>query len=599
MEKGEVKMEVEVKEEDISEVEEETNLQSYVIELLPLIKEAQQHHGLRHGDYQRYRQYCQRRLKRIRHCLNFKLGTRHGYKGKKITKEIITDVRFLHIPLMEAERCWSHAMELKLYANTEPRKKFHMVRRLRKAAKYAEELQDLCQLEKVDARTKLEVQAYSYWMVANMKFEGQDWQTAIDLYTRARSIYEKLAGAFMDEDTKMLYLQRVEEISPNIRYCAYNLGQGGLDINELMKMRSNAAGQDMLAAKIDAAIKETREKLASSFGEVSWRGKTVPLRNEKARVFILRVQDKNNEIERQESFEKKMEVFDNLLMESKDALQEVKEEISSEMSAKKRNETNLSNLQFIRTYLSYLRQMLLIDRNLEMISNMKSKLPLIIGQSKQIVKGKTTKPEDLIRLYDSIIQCLTETGQLNGLQDDELIEKEIKAQITSYKAFRCFYIAQSYQMAKKWIESISLYDRVLEYVQDATNQLNKLQNPIIKALIGKLEDVAEQAKGHKYAAHATSILETSEMETGVKNMNLSDKVLAERLDSYQEFTSIPKNPNLVHFPPQPEPVPCKPLFFDLALNHIDLPDLEHRMEKKKEVGGISGFVKGWLWGGGK
>ena len=64
---------------------------------------------------------------------------------------------------------------------------------------------------------------------------------------------------------------------------------------------------------------------------MSWRGKTVPLRNEKARVFILRIQDKNNEIERQESFEKKMEVFDNLLMESKDALQEVKEEISSEM----------------------------------------------------------------------------------------------------------------------------------------------------------------------------------------------------------------------------------------------------------------------------
>ena len=92
-------------------------------------------------------------------------------------------------------------------------------------------------------------------MTANMKFEVQDWQTAIDLYTQARSIYEKLAGAFMDEDTKMLYLQKVEEISPNIRYCAYNLGQGGLDINDLMKMRSSASGQDMLASKIDVRIK--------------------------------------------------------------------------------------------------------------------------------------------------------------------------------------------------------------------------------------------------------------------------------------------------------------------------------------------------------
>lgn len=64
---------------------------------------------------------------------------------------------------------------------------------------------------------------------------------------------------------------------------------------------------------------------------MSWRGKTVPIRNEKARVFILRIKDQNDEIARQESFEKKMEVFDNLLMESKDALQEIKEEISSEM----------------------------------------------------------------------------------------------------------------------------------------------------------------------------------------------------------------------------------------------------------------------------
>lgn len=66
--------------------------------------------------------------------------------------------------------------------------------------------------------------------------------------------------------------------------------------------------------------------------------------------------------------------------------------------SKKRNETNVSNLQFIRTYLSYLRQTLMIDRNLEMIENMKTKLPLLIGQNKQTtIKGKITKPEDLIR----------------------------------------------------------------------------------------------------------------------------------------------------------------------------------------------------------
>lgn len=39
-----------------------------------------------------------------------------------------------------------------------------------------------------------------------------------------RTIYEKLASAFTEE-VAVLYRQRVEEISPNIRYCAYNIGE--------------------------------------------------------------------------------------------------------------------------------------------------------------------------------------------------------------------------------------------------------------------------------------------------------------------------------------------------------------------------------------
>ena len=49
-------------------------------------------------------------------------------------------------------------MELKLLANTEPRKKFHMTRKLQKAVVYAEELNNLCEMDRVDARTKLESQ---------------------------------------------------------------------------------------------------------------------------------------------------------------------------------------------------------------------------------------------------------------------------------------------------------------------------------------------------------------------------------------------------------------------------------------------------------
>lgn len=49
-------------------------------------------------------------------------------------------------------------MQLKQEANTEPRKRFHLLARLRKAAKHGERLEKLCESPCVDAKTKLEAQ---------------------------------------------------------------------------------------------------------------------------------------------------------------------------------------------------------------------------------------------------------------------------------------------------------------------------------------------------------------------------------------------------------------------------------------------------------
>ena len=78
--------------------------------------------------------------------------------------------------------------------------------------------------------------------------------------------------------------------------------------------------------------------------------------------------------------------------------------------------------------------------------------------------------------------------------------------------------------------------------------------------------------------------------------------LCDRLDKYAEDPSLTsKTPNVVHFPPDFEPIPAKPLFFDLALSHVEFPSVDDKLEQKKQQGGLTGFVKGWLggWGGGK
>ncbi len=78
--------------------------------------------------------------------------------------------------------------------------------------------------------------------------------------------------------------------------------------------------------------------------------------------------------------------------------------------------------------------------------------------------------------------------------------------------------------------------------------------------------------------------------------------LCDRLDEYVEDAGLTsKKPSLVHFPPEFQPVPAKPLFFDLALSQVEFPPLDEKLEQKKQQGGLTGFVKGWLggWGGAK
>lgn len=175
------------------------------------------------------------------------MGNRHKFTGKKVTEELLTDNRYLLLVLMDAERAWSYAMQLKQEANTEPRKRFHLLSRLRKAVKHAEELERLCESNRVDAKTKLEAQAYTAYLSGMLRFEHQEWKAAIEAFNKCKTIYEKLASAFTEEQA-VLYNQRVEEISPNIRYCAYNIGDQSA-INELMQMRLRSGGTEGLLAE--------------------------------------------------------------------------------------------------------------------------------------------------------------------------------------------------------------------------------------------------------------------------------------------------------------------------------------------------------------
>uniref|UniRef100_A0A803T941 Signal recognition particle subunit SRP68 n=1 Tax=Anolis carolinensis TaxID=28377 RepID=A0A803T941_ANOCA len=430
--------------------------QKILLNILQIVKESQQQHGLRHGDFQRYRGYCSRRLRRLRKTLNFKMGNRHKFTGKKVTEELLSDNRYLLLILMDAERAWSYAMQLKQEANTEPRKRFHLLSRLRKAVKHAEELERLCESNRVDAKTKLEAQAYTAYLTGMLRFERQEWKAAMEAFNKCKTIYEKLASAFTEEQA-ILYNQRVEEISPNIRYCAYNIGDQSA-ISELMQMRLRSGGTEgLIAEKLELICKLT----------FCW----------------------------------------------------------------------------------------------------------------------------FLNFYFISLKNLAELPQLPGLEEDKSFLKEIGIKTLVYKAYRCFFIAQSYVLVKKWSEALVLYERVLKYANEVQIQAGTYENSLKE--LPDVQELITQVNAEKYSLQAAAILDADDShETESPSQVKDGKPLSERFETFcLDPSLVSKQARLVHFPPDFQPIPCKPLFFDLALNHVTLPPLEDKVEQKSKSG-LTGYIKG-------
>ncbi|XP_013986884.1 signal recognition particle subunit SRP68 isoform X2 [Salmo salar] len=578
----------------MDENKENTTEDGIGLEILQIIKDSQQQHGLRHGDYQRYRGYCSRRLRRLRKTLGFKCGNRHKFTGKKMTVDMLSDNRYsdnryLLLVLMEAERAWSYAMQLKQEANTEPRKRFHLLSRLRKAAKHGERLEKLCESPRVDAKTKLEAQAYTSYLSGMVRFELQEWKAATEAFNKCKTIYEKLASAFTEE-LAVLYHQRVEEISPNIRYCAYNIGDQNA-MNELMQMRLSAGGGGgMMAEKLEALITQTRAKQAATMSEVEWRGRTVPVKIDKARIFLLGLGDNEAAIAQAANEETKERLYETLLAECRDTIHAVREELKTEAKQRERSDEasgKVSNLQFLHSYLTYIKLWTVVKRNESMAHVLQAKLKE--PQTDENKRGP--RPQDLIRLYDIILQSLAELSTLQGLEEDHTFQKEVALKMLVYKAYRCFFIAQSYVLVKKWSEALVLYERVLKYAKEVQSKAKSLNNSLKD--LPDVQELITEVNAEKYSLQAAAILDTEDAPEAPSQQKVKDNTpLCERLETFHlDPTLVGKQPNLVQFPPDFQPIPCKPLFFDLALNHVAFPSLDDKVEQKGK-GGLTGYIKG-------
>merc|ERR1712037_821608 len=114
-------------------------------------------------------------------------------------------------------------------------------------------------------------------------------------------------------------------------------------------------------------------------------------------------------------------------------------------------------------------------------------------------------------------------------------------------------------------------------------------------LVAELEVLEKAIEGRQFVAHANSILETEATTEKMAGLDLGGKdagPLVSRLDTYYEDPDLVKGKaQLVNFPPEFAAIPCKPLFYDLALYHVAMPSLDAKLDAGKGSEGGAGAPK--------
>ncbi|GBG75741.1 hypothetical protein CBR_g20988 [Chara braunii] len=602
------------------------------IPVLQTIKAAQAQHGLRHGDYQRYRRYCTARLRRLYKSLKFLHG-RGKYVKKTIEPAMVADIRYLLIPLYCAERAWGYAMELKqLPGGPSSRQRFHLIRRLTKAARWGDVLAALCS-EKADSRTALEAEAYASWMWGNVKLEREDdWEGALVKFLRARTVYEQL-GKVGNMEHQVLCRQRVEELEPSVRYCNYKMGRSkGGDLLEMSRAMDGPA-LDLLQSKLEAVMAEDRARQAAQMEELTWHGRRIPLNNAKTRLCILRGQELDKELQVADStpipLERKLALYDKIFVEYQEAKRHVREDlnVAGGMAAAPREvRDEISTLDAALTTLLLHRT---IERNQLLVSSAQAKLlkqQTQRGKEDKAAAGekeKAVRPEDLVRLYDALIQNVADLAQVevrDRRREDEEAEKQLAVKRLCFQAFRCFYLGQSYAAASKFAEAYLLYKRAEEYAAEAgrAGKEGMMSGGVDEAMMLEVQDVANQARAQRCLVHADGAMQNASTADGIGGLvervgSLSIKenaptamtkegqqqdqtagvYLTDMLDRFESAVGSSAAagrrdapPRIAQIPPSFRSVPCEPLMLNTALSAIQFPSLDHRVKKKK---------KGWFW----
>ena len=214
----------------------------------------------------------------------------------------------LQLLLFEAERAWTYSRELSQLATLPANKdKASVLRRnatsrFRRAVNWATQLLSQCQSLHASGRLSASglIQATVYTLILNGRFlrHRYEFEDALAQLSVARALLDELATHAVTSRDQALATAFADEIGPEIRHCAHELGnEKAYDVDaivpEVAKAHKNALveGYDGLVQQLTSesagSVGQERKKLAP----LTWEDEPVPVRNPELVDVLLKVQE--------------------------------------------------------------------------------------------------------------------------------------------------------------------------------------------------------------------------------------------------------------------------------------------------------------------
>ena len=527
--------------------------------------------------------------------------------------------RFVHLSLLTAERAWAQAMQMKsAHSQAESggkpiqgSTKRQINSRLHKAAVYAKHLLEILEDRESGAQAEdvLEARAYHISLKGAVEFEKRSWERCLQAYSESRLVYATMAKSGNAKRDDMFRDLLSSNIDPSIRYAAYQLKLPRTlplptIVTRYLPRTDNQYVQQLLTLYPDALDEGRTGQKKGSGGEleniprtIRWRSREVDLEDAATAQALAGVSTAESKLssflisESESDAKVKASAFDEILIQSQDAVDAAKsaiDELASEGVAQ--GDRRMQALQITRTAVNYALVGWRIGRNRVLCGDQDGAFPPT-GAAKKAIKsrkdGKPREPQDeskgrklaklgeRVVLYDAILQSLDSVKELPGIAADQPFVQELNAKRAYFAALRCLSIARSYSLLADSKKALALFARAFEICPPTSSfttvEIDPKKPPNIDVATIQAESLHKMLRALVSQHRALVELQNLSAEAAREDERKSKHALPmiERLDEY------PANgadlTNLVTYPPKLQPVPVKPLFFDIAWNYLEYP----------------------------